>query len=355
MYIPTMEVNPVKTYVPEELTERRLSYGDAVDLKLGMEDSELEMYYRTGGNIGENNVEVLEIGEASSYSNVKLPDRVIEKTPPEDKMVREISYGILGDELGTGPELLYVREKDGEIRYGMEYLADAGQFKDINFNGFRDFLDYAQAVGQAYGSLYAADIVHEDLIGMRRGPPELRHTPYLRNIMVSGDDDEATIIDFEDAHFEGETSPKCSDGNHILEMEPENTDDEYDALRAGLLSEALNGVDYIHEKAERPIVKQDLLGYDQETGLDYVDFNKLQQRDVYNEDVDALIVKMEERFEEGWANATEGCSRSFCRNQQQSTIERNHGPQRRLRDAARARLKQDIEPTVERWINELQA
>lgn len=346
MFIPTMDVTPVKAYIPETLTEERLDYEEARDLKLGMEDSTLERYYT------QDIVEVLEVGEANDYTNVRIPDRVIEKIPQQGKEVNELSYGILADELGTGVDILYIREEDGEVRYGMPYLADAGQFKDIEFNGFLDFLEYTEAVGRAYGPLYWSDIMHEDLIGMRC-EGRLRHTPYLRNMMVSGFEDLAHTIDYEDAHLADMVSPKTTETKHIKEMQPENRDDEYDAIFAALLSEALNSIDFMYDRvAERPIQKPDLISVDSETGLDYVDIHKLVKSDASNEDLQSMIHEIEERFEDGWRQGSITVQ-DFYRNQHQSEVPRRHERKDRLQDAARARLEEDIEPAVERWFDEL--
>lgn len=352
MYVPTMEVIPVKEYIPEELTEQRLDYEEAEVLKLGMEDSELEKYYRTGDGAGPNNVEVLSINEANNYSNVQLPDRVIEKTPKDGKEVNEIGYGILAEELGAGVPILYVRERDDEIRYGMEYLEDAGQFKDVEFNGFRDFLDYSEAVAESYAPLYWGKVMHEDLIGQRGTNARLPHTPYLRNIMVTGSKDKAYVIDFEDAHLEGEPSLK-TDSKHIHEMQIRNTDHEYEAVFNSLVSEALNEIEFLYDRVpEQPIQKTDMITVDSETGLDRVDTRKLTGGDVSNQDFNSLVRRLEEVFEEAWSESKPSTDR-FYRNQSHSTIDTDHERQKTIDEAVRVRLKEDIEPTVEQWIDDL--
>lgn len=339
-------VIPVKNYIPEELHLERKDYEEAIESKRGMEDSELRNYY-------DDEVIVYEVEEALDGENVKIPDLVIEKQP--NRSPEEITNGILADELGGGVDVLYLRrDESGDVRYGMEFCRDHGMFRDIEFNGFPDFLHHVEAVGEAYGPLYDAGIIHDDLIGMRRGSGRLSRTPYIRNIMVSGATGDATMIDFEDAHFQDEPRLKAStNGQHILEMEPETVDEEYFAIVNSLIIHGILDVDHFEKMAERPLEKTDLLAEDPRTGLDYFDKQKLGESEATNPKFMGMVREVEDSFEEGFHHG-QVSSRRFYEQMKETAIPVDSEREQFIEDAAKKRRDEDINPQIEEWLQELE-
>lgn len=337
-----VELQPVKNYIPPDLNLSSLSYDEALKTKRGMSDNTLQRYYTN------DVVEVYSVDEAKDPSNVKIPDLVLEKTPNESKTEQELKFAILADELGSGVEVLYLREnEDGDAVYGMPFLSEWGMFEDIKFNGFTDFLDHARAIGESYGPLYDANIIHEDLIGMRTSGP-WRGTPYLRNIMVSGNADEADIIDLEDARFADDASKKDL-SKHLHEMNPANRDEEYQAIENAILVEGVTSLDHFDNVANREIKKTDLLYQHPVSGLNYIDPKNFAQSEVSNADINALVNEIEGVFQEGWhegqINADE-----FYRNTISTNIPINSPLEDRMEAAAKTRMKGDIEPAVKEWL-----
>ncbi len=337
------DIVPVKNYLPEELTLEPLPYEEARRRKRGMEDSQLERYY---GDV----VQAYDPAEANDDHNVKIPETVMEKSP--NRVPHEMEFQILFDDLGAGAEVLYIRQdEEGEIWYGMPFYSFYGQLSDIKFNGFPDLLDHAEATGKAYGPLYDAEIMHEDLIGMWSGNGEWSGTPKLRNMLFSGNADHAIVIDAEDSHFMSEGSPKMN-SRHILEMNPQNRDDEYNAVRNALVIETLKSINHIHEIAERPINKTDILRNDPKTGLDYVDLNKLGSSSASNSDVNSMVREVEDRFERGFHDGQINVSR-LQSNISDSVIDSSLDRNISIGKAAKKRMEDDIEPFVEETLEQL--
>lgn len=245
-------------------------------------------------------VEVAEIEDSLDGSNITLPNMVIEKKA--NRELNEISTGLLMDELDVGPDILYLRrDEEGKVRYGMELLFDYGTFSDVELNGFNDFLNYVESVGETMALKHQAGIIHDDLIGMRTHG-EWRNTSYTRNLMVSGTNYDSKIIDWEDAHFDDQPSYKDR-SKQLGDMNPETRDDEYQAVLNSLIIEGLRTLDIFEEEAGvkvsgKTAIKENLFSYDREKDLNYTDIEKLEQH-VGNADFSNLINHVRDRFETG--------------------------------------------------------
>ncbi len=228
-------------------------------------------------------------------------------------------------------------------------------FEDLELNSIPDFHDYAEAVGETYAPLYMADIMHEDLIGMKT-TGRFSDTPYIRNLMVSGSEDKATLIDFEDAHL-GEDPPKKDLGDvSIRELIPADREDEYEALEAALFSEAIRDFSSFWDQiAGHEIVKPEFVDHDHFKNLDFVNIDKFTRIFSSNQDIQEEVREIQNSFERGFDS---GCrnngKKQFYQRTNPSAIDINHSPADDLRTAARKRLDSDIEPFVQETLTELE-
>lgn len=332
----------LKKFVPNDLEFEEVNYEDAIRRKLGMHDSTLRRYYEN------DKVQVYEVEPSGSNGDL-IPELVIEKNP--NRMPNEVVFGILADEIGAGPEILYLRDEGDGISYGMPFLTDYGMFRDLDLNSVPDLHDYAEAVGEAFAGLYMADIMHEDLIGMTT-TGRFSHTPFLRNFMVSGSKDRATIIDYEDAHL-GEKPPmKDHENPHIRELVPADREDEYEAIEAAIFCDAIREFsEFWDEAAGHRIKNREFVDHDDLKQLDFVNIDKFVRIFDSNPEIRSAVREIEQSFERGLHSGTrDSGADELYEAVRSSEIDLNHEPRNNLRDAVRARKSEDIEPFLERSI-----
>lgn len=289
------EIKPVKKRLPEKINLKQISTSDVLEEVKAYEikDSSLSQY------LEKEIVTVYSTEEAHATHNIDLPEYIIEKKAKRPE--NELKFGILADELDAGVEILYLRRNDSnELVYGSPFLKQSGMFRDMPFGNFKRYLEYVESVGEALGPLYQTRVIHDDLIGMRGGG-DFRGLPYVRNIMVSGDNFQSILIDLEDARLEGEPRKK-GESKHLREMNPQNAGEEYEAVLKALICEGIAHLDIFEKEyqgvnGKGRLAKEQILSYDKQRGVDFVDLDNLQKNT--NPDFRGLIRHVGDKFEEG--------------------------------------------------------
>lgn len=282
-----LDVKPLRKWVPESIEFEELDEEDIWILKEGTRDNTLEPYLRDG------TVKVL---ESRQMDGPVLEKRVNKRT--EDPL-REVAFSVLMDEVGStkkkvAPSISYVREEDGDIFYGQEFLTNFGPLNDQKLNNIDDAEEYLEAAGEITGTYNWLDIMHGDLVKIYTSGP-LRGFPESKNILFSGSSPEAMGIDLETAFFDDEHRSIANHQSGLYEMNPKRSDEEYDALRRVM---ELNVIarhlpDYFDRITETPLRTQQgefnrnvFLRYEDEEDADIpgrneymIDFGKLQEQE----------------------------------------------------------------------------
>lgn len=221
------EVFPLRTWFPEEFDFTELSPDEVFIAKGGAQDSTLRPYLSEG---------VVKVLDPYEIDSLVLEKRVNDTL--DDKM-REPAFASLVDEAGStsvkiSPNILYVREDDGDVFYGQEFLRDFSPFTDRSLNTVDDAEAYLESAGEVMGMNNWLGIAHGDMIQFYpRGP--LRGLSRDKNLMF-GPDYECVEIDMEDAHFADELFMKGVHSSGLVQMNAQDADEEYDALRETMMA-----------------------------------------------------------------------------------------------------------------------
>lgn len=282
-----LDVKPLRSWVPDTIEFEELTEEEIWIEKEGTRDSTLDPYLRDG------TVKVL---ESRQMDGLVLEKRVNERT---DDPLREVAFSVLLDEVGStkkkvAPSISYAREEDGEIFYGQEFMTDFGPLNDQKLNNISDAEEYLEAAGKITGTYNWLDIAHGDLVRIYTSGP-LKGFPESKNILFSGSRPEAIGIDLETAFFDDEPRAITDHQSGLYEMNPRESNEEYDALRrtmeANIIARHLP--DYFDRITETPLRDQNgdfnrnvFLLYSDEVegkipgGNDYMlDFGKLQDHE----------------------------------------------------------------------------
>ncbi|MFB6190185.1 MAG: hypothetical protein ABEJ91_01300 [Candidatus Nanohaloarchaea archaeon] len=225
-----MEVLTLENGIPENLDIEWYDEGDAHRAKRMKRDGLLSEYYTQDYQ----DDGVVRVGKSESTGLI-LEKQMKSETEPH--------FTLLAEALGIGPEVYYLRhdEEEDQIYAGVEFLKEFGMPEDLDYDGMDDFLDYAYTIGQTLGPLWDVGVMQDDLIRTEKGE-EYGNTAYLTNIMLSGPDDEAAVIDMERSHFEEhETREFGTNMNETVE-------DEIEAVESALVSQAVRSFDDIIEE-----------------------------------------------------------------------------------------------------------
>jgi len=216
-----MEIVPFENDLPDEIDVEWYNLEEAEQLKRLKADNLLPEYY-TDSYVDEG---IVRVGDIDQYDG----GPVLEKRMKTDE---ELPYSLLVESLGVGPEFRYVREENGELYAGMEFMREFGMVEDLDYDGFDDFLDYIYCTAVALGSLWDVGLMHNDVTRSEMSG-EFNNTRYVANVMTSGSDDEARLIDFERTTFEDRKESEDIGTNLNNSVE-----DEKRTVRQTLVSEA---------------------------------------------------------------------------------------------------------------------
>jgi hypothetical protein len=260
-----MVLVPLDNQTPEDLDAEWYSREEAEQAKRLKVDNLLGDYYID--DIEDSSDEgVVRVGKSDDIGYI------LEK---KLKTESELGYTVLADVLGVGPTTFYVRKDGDEIFLGEEFKRDFGMFEDQSYDGFADFSDYTHEVGKAAGRIWDANIMHDDLVRTEMNG-KYSNTQYVANIMVSGPEDEASIIDMERARFE-DWGPLRGIGTNMNQT----VEDEKNAVKSAIMSEAIRSFDDMIER----------LYLDERSAADLFTLNDMGVKVV---DEDALPPKLDE-------------------------------------------------------------
>lgn len=219
----SLEVLPLRNWFPQEFEFGELSPEEIFIAKGGTEDTTLEPYLSDG------TVKVLETSDIDHLILEKRVNQTLEEP------LREVSFALLADEIGStakqvAPKIEYVREEDGRIYYGQEFMEDYSPFTDLKINNIDEAKDYLEAAGEVTGTLRWLNLAHGDITQMYTTGP-LKGLPKDKNLMFDGSQASSIAIDFEDAHFDSEDFHKEDHRSGLEQINAKTSDEEYEAVR----------------------------------------------------------------------------------------------------------------------------
>lgn len=275
-----MDVFSLRTWFPDEFSFSELSPNEVFIAKGGAQDSTLRPY------LSEGVVRVLDPHETDSLILEKRVNDIV------DDKIREPAFASLVDEAGStsvkiSPNILYVRREGEDVFYGQEFLRDFSPFTDRSLNTLDDAEGYLESAGEVTGMNNWLGIAHGDMFQIYPTGP-LRGLPKDKNLMF-GPDYECVEIDMEDAHFADELFMKEDHTSGLVQMNVQDADDEYDALRETLMANII--FRHLPDYFDR-VLESDLEG-DRDPNTDlitvYSEDDPLMDEETYRIDVSRLL------------------------------------------------------------------